>query len=592
VDTLLRIGLGNALAAAALALPAAVVSRTCRRPALAHGLWLLVLLRLVAPPVWVVPLPGLGGSAAAPPVTGEAPADPAEVVESGQAKGAKPVETAPPDEPADSFASAPSPVVAEAEPVPSALTLQVGLCLVWLAGSLSWWACAAWRVRRFGRLLLLARPAPAEVRERSRRLAERLGLSACPAVCVVEAAVSPLLWGLLGRPRVLLPLALWGRLSRRQQDALLLHELAHLKRRDYLVRRLEVVVLGLFWWYPVAWWARRELQEAEEQCCDAAVVAALPGAVEDYAEALVETLAFLSEAPSAPPLGASGAGAFPLLKRRLMMILEGKPTRATSRAGVWAVMCLGAAALPFAPGLGHGEQAPAVPGAGEAPGARAKAEEAVRKAEVESARAQVKLLEAQREANAARLRQVEARLAAAKRRLAKLAGQPAPGDAPPAGPGGMGSLPPRAPQPGAPAMPPAGGMGPPGMPGRGGMLPPQPGAPAMPPGGKMAPPGMGGMPGAAPGQGLPAMPGRPGMVGPPGAAPGQGLPGMPGAGPMAPGGFPGQGDPGAGQPPGGMMMPGRRPSPEQRLTEMSKQIDRLRKEMAELRRELRRKGGN
>ena len=54
-----------------------------------------------------------------------------------------------------------------------------------------------------------------------------------------------------------------------EQDAVLAHELAHLKRRDHWVRRLEAIVLGLYWWYPGAWWARRQLERAEEECCDA-----------------------------------------------------------------------------------------------------------------------------------------------------------------------------------------------------------------------------------------------------------------------------------------------------------------------------------
>src|SRR5262245_33445156 len=59
MSTLLAIGLANALAAAVLALPAVLVSRSRRRPALAHALWLLVLLKLVTPPLFNVNLPWL-----------------------------------------------------------------------------------------------------------------------------------------------------------------------------------------------------------------------------------------------------------------------------------------------------------------------------------------------------------------------------------------------------------------------------------------------------------------------------------------------------------------------------------------------------
>src|SRR5215471_15146516 len=54
---LLETGLSNAVMATALALMAAILSRLCRRPALSHALWLLVLLKLVTPPFFQVALP-------------------------------------------------------------------------------------------------------------------------------------------------------------------------------------------------------------------------------------------------------------------------------------------------------------------------------------------------------------------------------------------------------------------------------------------------------------------------------------------------------------------------------------------------------
>jgi hypothetical protein len=163
----------------------------------------------------------------------------------------------------------------------------------------------------------------------------------------------------LGRtPRVLVPAALWRRLRPAQRDALLLHELAHLRRGDHWVRRLELLALGLSWWLPVAWWACRGLQAAEEECCDAWVVWALPGAAPDYAAALVETVAFLSGARPARPVGASAAGHVPLLKRRLVMILRGTTPRRLSGAGLCAVLGLGALLLPLLPGPARTQPAP------------------------------------------------------------------------------------------------------------------------------------------------------------------------------------------------------------------------------------------
>ena len=160
--------------------------------------------------------------------------------------------------------------------------------------------------------------------------------------------------GAIGTPRLLLPEGLWGRLDEQQQDAVLIHEMAHLRRRDHWVRRLEAVVLGLYWWNPVAWWARRQIEQAEEQCCDSWVLWALPGAAEAYAEALVATAVFLS-GPRLPwPVGATGVGRVPPLRRRLNMILRDPAVNPIARLAPQAAPLLGVAALLLLPAWAPG----------------------------------------------------------------------------------------------------------------------------------------------------------------------------------------------------------------------------------------------
>jgi beta-lactamase regulating signal transducer with metallopeptidase domain len=361
MDNLLCIGLGNAVMATLLALVAASVSLVCRRPALVHGLWLLVLLKLLTPPLLPVTLPwplvdvparseatlehpGHDGAVPTPAadVADEAPR-PAEVVESQETTPRKPLRVL--DRSSPQPAGEPAQRVARAW----ALSWQGVVSALWLTGSLTWLTLAVLRIGRFRRVLRHAHRASADLQEQTRRLAQSLGLAHGPEVWCVSAPVSPLLWALAGKPRILLPTALWERLTARQRDALLVHELAHVRRGDHWIRRLEFLALALYWWHPVAWWARRELQEAEEQCCDAWVVEALPGEAPAYAEALVQTAAFLSRPRPALPLGTSGIGHVHCLKRRLTMILSGTKPRALSRAGCLALLGLGLAALPWLP---------------------------------------------------------------------------------------------------------------------------------------------------------------------------------------------------------------------------------------------------
>jgi beta-lactamase regulating signal transducer with metallopeptidase domain len=346
VDDVLNIGLSNALVAMLLAVIAIVVGMIYRRPALMHGLWLLVLLKLVTPPLVRIPIawsgaPESGASEAAaaeeppPAISPLAPEEPARVFLLFDAADVEPAALEPP-----------TPTAPEPAAPPDAPLWPRVLPVLWLTGSLGWYALALWRLRRFCRLLRYARPAPAALQHRVRRLSRRLGLRQCPHISLLPGRLAPMVWSIGGPPRLLVPAGLVDTLGDEQLDTLLVHELAHLRRRDHWVRALEFVVLGLYWWHPVVWYARRELREAEEQCCDAWVVSTLPGAGRTYATALVDTLDFLSTAhPAVPPL-ASGLGQVTDLKRRLTMIMRGTTPRALGWPGSLAVIGLGALLLP------------------------------------------------------------------------------------------------------------------------------------------------------------------------------------------------------------------------------------------------------
>src|SRR5262249_17298223 len=94
---------------------------------------------------------------------------------------------------------------------------------------------------------------------------------------------------------------------------------------------------------------RRKLREAEEECCDAWVVWALPASSPVYAGALVETMAFLSQSRCPLPQTASGIGHVRPLRRRLTMIMRGTTPRSLSAAGFLGVLALGALLLPLLP---------------------------------------------------------------------------------------------------------------------------------------------------------------------------------------------------------------------------------------------------
>jgi beta-lactamase regulating signal transducer with metallopeptidase domain len=336
MEALVKVGLTNAALAALLAVPALLATRLMRRrPAVAHALWLLVLLKLVTPPLIVLPVwPSRAPEAAHSAQAVEGPLAP-------HSAGDVALEDADDEKEA---------------PAPPPWPLELYLACLWLAGSAVYLLTAWLRMRRLGRLLASLPEAEAGVAS----LASRLGLSRAPRVLLAPGRIPPMLSAAWGPACIVLPRDLWSRLGPAEREAVLLHELAHLARGDHWVRRLELVVLALYWWCPVAWLACREVRRAEEECCDAWVTWASPESGPAYAGALVETAAFLA-GECRLPIGACGAAAFDSLKRRLAMILEGRLPRGLSLVGL-ALVALFALGLPLAPA----EAAPPQPEVSEA----------------------------------------------------------------------------------------------------------------------------------------------------------------------------------------------------------------------------------
>lgn len=157
------------------------------------------------------------------------------------------------------------------------------------------------------------------------------------------AVPMPLTWG-WRRPVVLLPdcADFWpeGRLR-----AVLLHELAHLRRRDWPAHRLADLACAFYWFHPCVWLLARRLRvESEIACDDLVLTTGL--AAPDYARHLLEIALALPAAPASPQ-GAVAMAQTSRIERRLTMILD-TSRRRTLKRGAWmlsAAAVLGAAGL-------------------------------------------------------------------------------------------------------------------------------------------------------------------------------------------------------------------------------------------------------
>jgi bla regulator protein blaR1 len=150
----------------------------------------------------------------------------------------------------------------------AALALRSALGLAWIA-----------RARRSG-------GRNAHWQQRLAHLAARLGIRRAVSLRIVEALASPITAG-WWRPVVLMPAALVARMPPELLEALLAHELAHVRRHDFLVNLLQNVVEILLFYHPAVWWLSRRIRHERELIADS-IAAGLTGEPRRLALALSE----------------------------------------------------------------------------------------------------------------------------------------------------------------------------------------------------------------------------------------------------------------------------------------------------------------
>lgn len=181
-----------------------------------------------------------------------------------------------------------------------------------------------------------------------RRLADelRIEVGVRRAVRVLESSrvAVPTVVGWL-EPVILLPASVLGRLPREQLALVLAHELAHVRRNDYLVNLLQLLVETLFFYHPAVAWLGHRVREDREHCCDDEVVARF-GERLTYARALASLEQL--RAPAAPALAATGGD----LYHRVDRIVHCEPPRKS--AGYTHVLLVALLAAVAAVGVRQG----------------------------------------------------------------------------------------------------------------------------------------------------------------------------------------------------------------------------------------------
>ncbi|HZC21959.1 MAG TPA: M56 family metallopeptidase, partial [Candidatus Binatia bacterium] len=149
-----------------------------------------------------------------------------------------------------------------------------------------------------------------------RRLERMGGLRRPIAFLLSRASLEPGIFGIV-RPALIWPEGISSHLEDPQLEAVLAHEVWHVRRRDNLAAALQMLVEAVFWFYPLVWWLGARLVEERERACDEDVVA-LGSDRQVYAESILKVCEFCLGSPLPCVSGVTGAD----LKKRMAHIMN------------------------------------------------------------------------------------------------------------------------------------------------------------------------------------------------------------------------------------------------------------------------------
>jgi beta-lactamase regulating signal transducer with metallopeptidase domain len=215
------------------------------------------------------------------------------------------------------------------------------------------WLVEAWflgvlllSLRTAGGLFLIERmrrkeikPVGGELFERCMALQRRMGLDSVIQYCECHRLDAPAVLGWF-RPVVLLPVRALTGLTEEQIEAVIAHELAHIRRLDCFVNLFQIAAETLLFYHPAVWWVSQRIRAERENCCDDEAIAICGDAV-NYARALT----LMEEWRTAPAL-MMAANRSPLAERVVRLLGWDRAAGRIRVAGLAAsVVCLAGALL-------------------------------------------------------------------------------------------------------------------------------------------------------------------------------------------------------------------------------------------------------
>ena len=156
------------------------------------------------------------------------------------------------------------------------------------------------------------------------KVGQAIRLPLSPRLVSSTAKLEPGVFGIF-RPVLWLPAGIADRLEDAELEAILTHELCHIRRRDNLLAAIHMLVEAIFWFHPLVWWLGARLEEERERACDEEVVR-MGGEPQIYAESILKVVEFYLASPVACAAGVTGGE----LKKRIEGIMTNRFARELS----------------------------------------------------------------------------------------------------------------------------------------------------------------------------------------------------------------------------------------------------------------------